>query len=178
MASVADAKINVRVNTVDGPADVELEAGQSAVVCQEAGQMVEVTGPMELHVGEGHMAIVATIVKPKPRPFITGGECVRCLIEHGRDHERWSRYAADLRIRAEAADNVLDSEKLAAIQAMTAEQRANVVEALAECDDYLDALCIADAMHDALERAEAEAAAAREWIRVYVAVAGLLECGA
>ena len=158
--------VTVNMETYIGPAEVQLAAGQAGVEVLPGS--VAVKGPGVLCVGAGHMGITLsltsalipiisdnpisggitggtlTMTDTRTRPVITRNDCIRSLIDAGREHERWVREAAQLNIA------MLDS--------LDASNRDTITAA-----------------RDALAHAEAEVAAAREQIRVWVAVAGLLE---
>ncbi len=166
---------------------MQLKEWQAGVII-EGGNATSTKGPAELHVDEGRMAMIASVVKAPERRFVTRNDCIRSLIEHGREHERWVREAAQLRIGLQAQESVAQGERIEAIRRAEAdgllagknetERKQKTELVLESAGDYWEAFNAATDMRDALARAEANVAAARENIRVYVAVAGLLECGA
>ena len=119
---------------------------------------------------------------------ITRNDCIRSLIDNGHEHEKWVRMAAQLRIDVSAQESVAAVEKAEAIRVAEeagllagkneTERKQKTELALANNSAYQDAVSVASETRDALARAEAEVAAAKEQIRVYCAVAGLLECAA
>lgn len=179
--------IEVELHTVAGPAEVQLKEWQAGVII-EGGNATSTKGPAELHVDEGRMAMIASVVKAPERRFVTVNDCIRSLVEHGREHERWVREAAQLKIGVAAQEAVVAAQRAETIREATGageiagknetERKQQTEIVLANDCDYQDALNAATDMRDALTRAEANVQAAKEQIRVWCAVAGLLECDA
>jgi hypothetical protein len=172
--------VTVNMETFYGPTEVQLAEGQAGVEVLPGS--VAVKGPGVLSVGAGGVTGgTLTMTQAHPRHFVTAHDCIRALLDAGREHERWAREAAELTVALDAEEAVLEVQRRAMLAEIGAAGQADSIEYLdkqSECEAYQDALAVVTATSDALVRAEAEARAARENIKVWVAVASLKESGA
>ena len=129
--------VDVTVTAFIGPLDVQVKTGEVGFEVLPSARPVK--GPAILHLNSDVRGVTLRLHPTGPRrePFVTADDCIRSLIDNGRNYDKWNNLAVELQIEAEASGK---SEKF-----------------------------------DALARAEAEVSAAKEWIRVWIAVASLLE---